>query len=105
MKLRFSATLFLIAFCGLYALVFALDAPLFRYYPLHGDFNWGKGVLKGVGPAITWYGLMSSAGVGAFVLALLIPDRLIERALRNFLWLFPVAAMLGCVFLLRKFFA
>jgi hypothetical protein len=104
MKLKFSPATFVVAFCILYALVFFLDFPLFRYYPLHGDFNWGKTVLKGVGPAMAWYGLMANAAIGATVLAVVIPDRVLERGLRNYVWLFPVATMLVCAFLLRKFF-
>ena len=84
--------------------MFFLDLPLFCYYPLHGDFNWGKAVLKGVGPAMAWYGMMANAALGALVLAVVIPDRLVERSLRNVVWLFPIAAMLVCAFLLRKFF-
>ncbi len=105
MKSRFSAGNFLVAFCVLYAVVFALDFPLFRYYPLHGGFSWGKPVLKGAGPAITWYGLMANSGLGAFALAIVIPDHVLARRLRNFLWLFPIATMLVCAFLLRQLFA
>jgi hypothetical protein len=82
-----------------------MDRPLFRYYPLHGDFSWGQQALRGVGPAMAWYGLMANAGIAATVLAICIPDRATDRLLRNYLWLFPCAAMLVCVFLLRKLFA
>jgi hypothetical protein len=105
MKLGFSPATFLVAFCVLYALVFFLDFPMFRYYPLHGDFNWGKAVLKGVGPAMAWYGMMANATLGALLLAIVVPDRVLEPGLRNFLWLFPLATMLVCAFLLRHFFA
>ncbi len=61
--------------------------------------------MKGaVGPAMAWYGLMADAGIAALILALAIPDRLLDRALRNYLWLFPGGAMLVCVYLLRVFF-
>jgi hypothetical protein len=104
-KPGFSPAAFLIAFCGLYVLVFALNFPLFSYYPLHGNFNWGPAALKGVGPAMAWYGLMANAGIGASVIAVLVPDRAVQAVFRNYLWLFLVAGMLSCVFLLRHFFA
>jgi hypothetical protein len=104
LKLRFSPSIFAVAFCCAYIGVFAADWPLFRYYPLHGDFNWGPRTLPGVGPAMAWYGLVSAAGVLASVSALLIPERLADRLLRGHLWLFPLGAMLGSVFLLRRFF-
>jgi hypothetical protein len=116
-KPRFAPAVFMVAFCFAYACVFAMNWPLFSYYPLHGQFTWGHHVLQGVpagdvtaaaapvGPAMAWYGLMASAGIAAALVALIVPDRAIDRVLRNYLWLFPCAAMLTCVFLLRHFFA
>jgi hypothetical protein len=101
---RFSAAVFLIGFCCTYVFVFTMDWPLFRYYPLHGDFNWGARTLKGVGPAMTWYGMLCSSSPIAAVVALIIPDRVIQKPFGGYLWLFPCAAMLACVFLLRVFF-
>ncbi len=102
---RFAPATFLVAFCCAYGLVFAMDWPLFRYYPLHGNFNWGAGTLKHAGPAMAWYGLMSSAGAVALLAALIVPDRVVYSALRNYLWVFPCGAMLTSLFLLRRFFA
>jgi hypothetical protein len=104
LKLRFAPSTFLVAFCCTYILVFALDWPLFRYYPLHGNLSWGKQALKGIGPAMAWYGLLANAGIAATLLAICVPDRATDRLLRNYLWLFPCGAMLACLFLLRKFF-
>jgi len=69
---RFSPAVFLLAFCCAYAVAFEMDCPLFRYYPLHGDFSWGAGILKGVGPAMTWYGLVAGAGIVAVLAAALV---------------------------------
>jgi hypothetical protein len=104
MKLRFAPATFMIAFCCVYALVFWNNWPLFLYYPLHGDFTWGPAVLKGAGPGMAWYGFMVDAGVSAFVLSVLISDRLSAGIFRNYLWVFPCAAMLICVYLVRHFF-
>ena len=100
----FSPSLFMIVFCCAYAFIFAMDWPLFNFYPLHGDFNWGPRLLKGAGPAIVWYGLMSGAGIVAFIAAISFPDRAILSLLRDYLWLFPCSAMLVCIYLLRHFF-
>jgi hypothetical protein len=106
LKLRLSPSVFIVAFCCVYVCVFALDWPLFRYYPLHGDFGWGMyPPLQGVGPVMVWYGLIADAGIAATLLAFCVPDRAIDRLLGNYLWLFPCGAMLACVFLLRKLFA
>lgn len=104
MNLRFSPAVFLASFCCAYIVVFANDWPLFRYYPLNGTLNWGVGSLQGAGPAMAWYGLLASASFIATVLAVLIPGTAMDRTLRNRLWLFPLATMLACAFLLRKFF-
>jgi hypothetical protein len=106
MKLRFSPIIFMVAFCCVYALVFWMNKPLFLYYPQSGMLHWGPTPMKpAVGPAMAWYGLMADAGIVSVVLAVLIPNRLVDGALRNYLWLFPCAAMLVCVYLLRVFFA
>jgi hypothetical protein len=104
MRLRFSPTVFAVAFSLVYAVVFAFDRPLFRYYPLHGDFNWGNAVIKDAGPAMSWYGFMADSAIVALIAAVLIPDALADRVLRNKVWLIPGAAMLLVVYLLRQFF-
>ena len=100
---QFSPAVFLIVFCCAYIVVFARDLPLFRYYPLHGILSWGPGTLAGHGPGMAWYGLCSSAAAIAIIVAFLIPDRA-TYVLRGFVWLFPLVAMLACVFLLQGFF-
>ena len=105
MKLRFGPIGFMIGFCCAYALAYWNNLPLFLYYPLHGDFALGLHPLPAAaGPGMAWYGFMADAGIAAVILALVIPDRLFDRVLRNYFWLFPCAAMLTCVYLLRLFF-
>jgi hypothetical protein len=103
-KPSFAPATFMIVFCCAYALVFSMDWPLFRYYPLHGDFNWGARYLKGAGPAMAWYGLLSGAGIIALLASIVVPDSAAQKLFRNYLWAFPCGAMLTCVFLLRQFF-
>jgi hypothetical protein len=103
-KFAFDPTAFAAAFCCAYVTLFAMNRPLFLYYPLHGDFRWGSEMVQGAGPAMAWYGLMMGAGIIATVVAVALPGRITDRVLRNHLWLFPCAALLACIFLLRRFF-
>jgi hypothetical protein len=102
-KPTFSPALFTATFCCVYIAAFFFDWPMFRYYPLHGDFSWGPGMLTEVGPAMSWYGYLSMAVAGGLIIAMIVPDRVLPRWL-GFLWLFPLSAMLICVLLLRRFF-
>ena len=104
MTLRFGPIGFMIGFCATYALAYWFNLPLFFYYPLHGDFSSGLNLLKGIGPGMAWYGFMADSFLVATILAFAIPDRIFDKILRNYLWLFPCAAMLVCVYLLRQFF-
>ena len=104
MTLRFGPVTFAIAFCCTYAAAYWFNLPLFVYYPVRGLFTWGTVILKNAGPGMVWYGFMADSLIVATLLALIIPDRLPDRLFRNFVWVFPCAAMLVCVYLLRPFF-
>lgn len=103
MKPRFAPAVFLIVFCVSYIGGFAMDWPLFRYYPLHRDFSWGSGVLINAGPAMAWYGLMATAALVASIIAIIVPDRVFHR-IHGLVWLFPAMSMVACGVLLRRFF-
>ncbi len=105
MKPTFSAAIFSLAFCIAYVAAFALNAPLFSYYPLPGTFTWGSRALADAGPSMAWYGLMSTAAAIALPLAVLVPERWLLGRVRAGLWLVPCGAMLACAWLLRHFFA
>lgn len=104
MRPGFSPAIFSVAFCCAYAAAFALNLPLFLYYPLHGDWTWGLRPLSAAGPAMAWYGLMADAGLAGALTAIAVPDRALA-AVGNRVWPFACAAMLTCGFLLRHFFA
>lgn len=104
MRLRFSPNAFSAAFCVAYLAVFALNRPLFYYYPLMRQFSHSALTAAAAGPPIVWYGLMASAALAASVVAVLIDETWCARVLRGRLWLFPFGAMLGTAFLLRHFF-
>jgi len=100
------ATTFSATFCCVYVWAVASNRPLFLYYPLHGDLRWGIQPLlsfEASGPAISWYGIMATAAIVATAAAICVPRRL-GGMLAPYIWLFPLGAMLGCAFLLRRFF-
>lgn len=97
----FASGPFLIVFCCAYSVAFAMNWPLFIYYPLHGNFFWGAHMRTGLGPAMVWYGLVASAALAALVAAVLIPENVVQRVLKGYLWAFPLGAMLVCLYLLR----
>jgi hypothetical protein len=104
-RLRFSPTVFMLAYCAVYMAALATDLPAFRYYPLEGHLNWGPGVVEDMGPAMAWYGIMANAVVAGALCAVILPDRWFATPLRRFLWLAPLVAVLACVYLMRRFFA
>ena len=101
---RPSAAAFSLAYCCGYVAAFALDLPLFLYYPMEGRFAWNWAPFDSVGPSMAWYGLMASACLFALPVSLVAPERRVFAALRNLLWTVPVAALLCCAYLLRVFF-
>jgi hypothetical protein len=94
------------AYCCAYVWALTTNRPLFLYYPLHGEFRWGMQPLltpEASGPAMTWYGIVATAGLIAAVAGISVP-RSLAGVLARFVWLFPLSAMLGCAFWLRRFF-
>ena len=104
MSLRFGPVSFTIVFCCVYSLSFWGEMPMFFYYPQVGELTWGWQPRTGIGPGMAWYGFMANAGLAAVILAFVMPEGLLDRGLRNYIWLFPCATMLICVYLLGPFF-
>ena len=104
MRLRFSPITFMLAYCLVYIAALLWDLPAFLYYPLLGQLSWGPEVVKGLGPAMAWYGIMAEAALIAAILAVIVPDRWFANRMQNVLWAVPVTAMIICTFLMRTFF-
>ena len=104
MKRSISPVAFSVAYCIAYIVVLSLDLPLFKYFPQTGQFSWGSRGLQGVGPGMAWYGLMAYAAIAGVLAGLFDRNEKLAALLRNRLWLFVVAAMLGCVYLMKHFF-
>jgi hypothetical protein len=102
--MRASPVVFGVVYCIAYVIVLSMDAALFKYYPQTGDFSWGWQTLEGVGPGMAWYGLMANAGIAALVLSFVVPDQKLAASMKNTLWVFPLFAMVGCLYLMKHFF-
>ena len=92
-------------YCMAYVTAYATSRPLFRYYPVPQQWAWGAadGSVR-PGPVIVWYGLVASSALIGGVGAVFLRDRWIAAILRNWLWVWPYAAVGACLFLLRPFF-
>jgi len=104
------------AFAVLYVLALAKKLALFTVYPSLGVVLWGTHLsgdivdpaLGFLAPAMYWYGWAATAALGAFVFGLLaaaMPERWARRIWPGWLWLVPVSAMLGCVYLTLPWFS
>jgi hypothetical protein len=93
-SLRALSILFIAGYC---AAVIG-NWPLFRYYPLVGQFSLIDIPDKSLGPAMTWYGWMATAAIPALIAAavfkLTVPDRWRERFV-PLLWLAPLAVLVA----------
>lgn len=105
MSLRGSPVVFAALYCVAYVLVFVFDLPLVRYYPVPQEWAWGPAdAVVRPGPAMAWYGLMASAALVAAPGAFLVRERWVLALCANRLWLWPCAAVVACIVLLRPFF-
>jgi amino acid permease len=103
------------AFAVLYVLALAKNLALFTVYPSFGVVVWGTHLGRDVvdpalgflAPAMYWYGWAVTAALGALVVGLIaavMPDRWARRIWLGWLWVVPISAMLGCVYLTLPWF-
>ena len=104
------------AFAILYVVALKLDLALFTVYPslgivLLGTHHSRDTVDPAMGflaPAMYWYGWTATAALGALVVGLVaisVPERWTRRFRHGWmLWVIPVLAMIGCVYLTLPWF-
>ena len=103
------------AFAILYVTALKFDLALFTVYPtigvvLLGTHHSRDTVGPSMGsflPAMHWYGWTATAALGALIVGLVaafLPERWTPRVWSGWLWVAPVAAMLGCVYLTLPWF-
>ncbi|MFY9992311.1 MAG: hypothetical protein WAL40_14985 [Rhodoplanes sp.] len=99
----------------LYVVVLKLDLALFTVYPtirvvLLGTHHSRDSVGPAMGsflPAMYWYGWTATAALGALIFGLgaaFLPERCTRWFWLGWLWVTPVAAMIGCVYLTLPWF-
>jgi hypothetical protein len=104
------------AFAAIYVLALAKNLALFTVYPSFGVIVWGTHLSKDVvdpalgflAPAMYWYGWAATAALGALVVGLLaamMPERWARAIWPGWLWIVPVTAMLGSVYLTLPWFS
>ena len=103
------------AFAVLYVVALKLDLALFTVYPSLGVVLLGTHHSRDVAdpsmgflaPAMYWYGWTATAALGALmfgIAAALLPERWAPRFWSGLVWVVPVAAMMGCVYLTMPWF-
>ena len=103
---------------GVFAIVFAVTYPiiyvistevnlaLFTYHPALGEFGFGANRPRS-GPAMYWFGWMSTSALCALVVALIaayLPVRVTQKMPVTFAWAVPLAAMIAAAALMTKWF-
>ena len=97
---------FVVVYSAVYLLAVWNNYALFTYHPVLGEIAWGVEEPR-EGPAMYWYGWMSTAALGACgacLLARLIPERVMQRLWSGWTWVVPIIVLLLFVFLNRNYF-
>ena len=100
------AIVFAVAYPIVYVIATEANLALFTYHPALGEFGLGANRPRG-GPAMYWYGWMSTAALCALVPALIaayLPDRMTRRLPAALACAVPFAAMIAVVVLMTKWF-
>jgi hypothetical protein len=100
------AITFAVAFAILYVLAVENNWALFTYHAALEEFAFLVEKQKD-GPAMYWYGWLSTAGIGAFAIATVdywAPESLSKRIWPGWSWAVPLATMFAFVYILRGFF-
>jgi hypothetical protein len=97
-----SAKVFSILFGVVYSVCFYMEWALFRYYPETNRFY--LTMHPEDGPAILWYGWVTSALLISGAAAFIVPRRMAERVSDDTVWLVPVAMMVVILIYHRQWF-
>jgi hypothetical protein len=96
-KFKAFAITFSISGSVMYCLIQYLNYPLVTYWPAIGRLVWGyEGARPGAGPNMLWYGwilttILISSALG--IVAMIIPERIINKIPLWLVWLFPILAV------------
>jgi len=100
------AVTFAAAYAVLYVLAVTWNWALFTYHPATNTFAALTGAAP-AGPSMYWYGWMSTAALGAGLLATLVsflPEGVTRRIWSGLAWAVPLCVIAAFAFLLRGYF-
>ncbi|MDB5865659.1 MAG: hypothetical protein JWO70_3465 [Betaproteobacteria bacterium] len=105
-SVAFVAIVFAVVYAIAYVIAVWKNVPVFTYHPIAGTI--GLGVEKPHdGPAMYWFGWMSTAAIAALaacLVASLVPERIARRLGSAWAWAVPVGVLLFFAYLLRGYF-
>jgi hypothetical protein len=102
----FVAIVFTVVYAIAYVIAVWKNVPVFTYHPITGAIGLGVEKPQG-GPAMYWFGWMSTAAIAASVaclVAALVPERVARRLGSAWAWVVPVGVLLFFAYLLRGYF-
>jgi hypothetical protein len=100
------AVVFSVVYAVAYMIAVESNYALFTYHPALGEFGWWVEPPRD-GPAMYWYGWMTTAGIVAAVagaMAYPLPERAGQRLWSGWSWMVPLSGMVVFSYLLRGFF-
>lgn len=104
---RTFAVVFAITSPVIYVLCEMQNWPLFTYQPASNQFDWFYvPPVRDHGPTMYWYGWIANAAIASGilgVLAMLLPERIVNRIPLSLVWIVPLAAIPVLIYALRYF--
>ena len=85
-----SLKIFSIVFGFVYIVCFYVDLAVFRYYPETNHFYWTMHTADG--PAILWYGWLTTALLVTGAITLVVPRQMADRVSNDLVWIAPLLA-------------
>ncbi len=104
---RTFAVVFAITSPVIYVMCEMQNWPLFTYQPATNRVDWFfVPAVRDQGPAMYWYGWIANAAIASgvlSVLAMMLPERVVNRIPMSLVWIVPLAALPVLVYALRFF--
>jgi hypothetical protein len=87
-----------------YVLAYAFNWPVFAYYPLIKEFHFAHTLPASAGPAMLYYGWITTAAIAALILALVVPRSIAAKLWPGLGWLVPLVLILYTFVYTRHWF-
>jgi hypothetical protein len=105
-SIGFIAVVFAVVYAIAYMIAVWKNYALFTYHPVPGTLAWGVEKPRD-GPAMYWYGWMTTALIAAFaacLIASVVPERFASRVWSGWSWAAPVGVLVFFGYLLSGYF-